>query len=58
MTRITPSRVRKIRKTMGTSRQEFARFLWASYSRLNRWEAGRAAPFGRHLRILEPLEKH
>ena len=55
---ITPSQVRKIRKAMGTSQEEFARFLWVTYSTLNRWEAGRAVPFGMHLRILELLEKH
>jgi putative transcriptional regulator len=58
MPRITPSRVRRIRKAMGTSQEEFARFLWVTYSTLNRWEAGRAVPFGMHLRILELLEKH
>jgi putative transcriptional regulator len=56
--KMTPTRVRKIRKAMGISQEEFARFLWVTYSTLNRWEVGRAAPFGMHLRILELLEKH
>jgi putative transcriptional regulator len=54
--KMTPSRVRNIRKAMGFSQEEFARFLWITYSTLNRWEAGRAAPFGMHLRILELLD--
>src|ERR1700674_413535 len=58
MPRITPSQVRKIRKAMGTSQEEFARFLWVTYSTLNRWEAGLAVPFGLHLRILTILQKN
>jgi putative transcriptional regulator len=54
--KMTPNRVRNIRKAMGLSQEEFARFLWITYSTLNRWEAGRAAPFGMHLRILELLD--
>jgi putative transcriptional regulator len=54
--RMTPNQVRNIRKAMGFSQEEFARFLWITYSTLNRWEAGRAAPFGMHLRILELLQ--
>src|SRR5580700_3926872 len=57
MPRITPSQVRRIRKAMGTSQEEFARFLWVTYSTLNRWEAGRAAPFGMHLQILVLLRR-
>jgi putative transcriptional regulator len=56
--KMTPNRVRNIRKAMGFSQEEFGRFLWVTYSTLNRWEAGRAVPFGMHLRILELLEKH
>src|ERR1700730_14240511 len=54
--KMTPNRVRNIRKAMGLSQEEFARFLWITYSTLNRWEAGRAVPFGMHLRILELLD--
>jgi putative transcriptional regulator len=56
--KMTPTRGRKIRRAMGISQEEFARFLWITYSTLNRWEVGRAVPFGMHLRILELLEKH
>jgi transcriptional regulator with XRE-family HTH domain len=54
--KIPSSEVRKIRKELGFSQEEFARFLWVTYSTLNRWEAGRAAPFGLHLRILTLLQ--
>ena len=49
--------IRKIRKAVGLSQEEFARFLWVTYSTLNRWEAGRAVPFGLPLRILALLEQ-
>jgi transcriptional regulator with XRE-family HTH domain len=55
---MTPSRVRKIRKTLGFSQEEFARTLWVTYSTINRWEAGRASPFGVHLRILQLIEQN
>ena len=51
-TKISAEGIRKIRKAMGFSQEEFARFLWVTYSTLNRWEARRAVPFGMHLQIL------
>lgn len=55
--KISASGIRKIRKAMGFSQEEFARFLWVTYSTLNRWEAARAVPFGLHLQILKLLQK-
>jgi transcriptional regulator with XRE-family HTH domain len=55
--RISATEVRRIRKAIGFSQEEFARFLWVTYSTLNRWEAGRAAPFGMHLRVLILLQR-
>jgi len=57
-TKIPAREIRKIRKAMGFSQEEFARFLWVTYSTLNRWEAQRAVPFGLHLRILKILQKN
>jgi putative transcriptional regulator len=54
---MTPARVRKIRKALGFSQEDFARTLWVTYTTVNRWEAGRAAPSGMHLRILLLLEQ-
>jgi transcriptional regulator with XRE-family HTH domain len=56
-TNISAKGIRKIRKAMGFSQEEFARFLWVTYSTLNRWEAARAVPFGLHLQILKILQK-
>src|ERR1700691_59275 len=56
--KMSASEIRKIRKAMGFSQEEFARFLWVTYSTLNRWEARRAVPFGLHLRILTILQKN
>lgn len=56
--KISAIEIREIRKTMGFSQEEFARFLWVTYSTLNRWEARRAVPFGLHLRILTILQKN
>jgi len=57
MRSMTPARVKKIRKALGFSQEDFARTLWVTYTTVNRWEAGRAAPFGMHLRILLLLEQ-
>jgi transcriptional regulator with XRE-family HTH domain len=43
---------------MGFSQEEFARTLWVTYSPINRWEAGRATPFGVHLRILQLIDQN
>jgi len=45
MRSLTPARVKKIRKALGFSQGDFARTLWVTYTTVNRWEAGRAAPF-------------
>jgi len=50
--RISAAEVRGIRKALGFTQEEFARFLWVTFSTLNRWEAGRAVPFGMALQIL------
>jgi hypothetical protein len=42
---------------MSFSQEEFARFLWVTYSALNRWEARRAVPFGSPLQILAILQQ-
>jgi transcriptional regulator with XRE-family HTH domain len=57
MARMTPTRIRRIRKTLGMSQHDFARVLWVTYSTLSRWELGYATPFGLHLRILMQLQK-
>jgi transcriptional regulator with XRE-family HTH domain len=49
--------VRRIRKALGFTQEEFSRFLWVTYSTLNRWEADRAKPFGMHLQILLLLRR-
>lgn len=58
MTSMTPARVRRIRKTLGFTQEDFARTLWVTYTTLNRWEAGYASPTGMHLRILQLLERN
>ncbi len=55
--KMTPARVRKIRKALGFSQEDFARTLWVTYTTINRWEAGRASPSGMHLRLLHLLEQ-
>ena len=54
---ITPARVRKIRKALGFSQEDFAHILWVTWTTVNRWESGAAAPYGLHLRILQLLEQ-
>jgi DNA-binding XRE family transcriptional regulator len=56
MPNMTPARVRKIRKTLGYSQEDFAHILWITWTTVNRWESGAALPRGLHLRILQLLE--
>jgi transcriptional regulator with XRE-family HTH domain len=55
--KISAREIRRIRKAMGFSQEDFARFLWVTYSTLNRWEARRAVPFGLPLQILTIVQK-
>jgi len=54
---ITPVRVRRIRKTLDFSQEDFAHILWVTWTTVNRWETGAAEPHGIHLRILHLLER-
>jgi predicted transcriptional regulator len=56
MPKMTPKRIRKIRKALGLSQEDFAHILWVTWSTINRWEGGNAAPTGINLRILILLE--
>lgn len=58
MSNMTAAEVRKIRKALGFSQEDLARFLWVTFSTLNRWEAGRAVPFGMHLELLRLLKRN
>jgi putative transcriptional regulator len=55
--RFTASRIRKIRKSLGFSREEFARTLWASLRTVKSWESGRRSPVGAHHRLLILVEQ-
>jgi len=57
MVKMTPGRIRKIRKLLGFSRVEFARTLWAARSTVDQWESGDFAPVGMHHRLLVLLEQ-
>jgi DNA-binding XRE family transcriptional regulator len=54
---MTPARVRKIRKALDFSQEDFAHILWVTWTTINRWETGAAEPYGLHLRILQLLER-
>ena len=57
MQRLTPSRIRRIRKTLGMSRKEFGRILWAALTTVEQWETGECVPVGTHRRLLLLLEE-
>jgi transcriptional regulator with XRE-family HTH domain len=57
MERLTPIRIRKIRKALGFSKGEFARTLWAAVATVERWESGDMRPAGMHHRFLVLLER-
>jgi hypothetical protein len=55
--KLTPSRIRKIRKTLGMSKKEFGHILWAALTTVDQWESGECAPVGMHHRLLVLLEQ-
>ena len=57
MQKLTPSRIRKIRKTLAMSRVDFAHILWAALTTVQQWESGECRPVGMHHRLLVLLEK-
>lgn len=57
MRKMTPAGIRRIRKTLGLSQEEFARTMLVTFGTINRWEVGRTAPLGIHLRMLHLLEE-
>jgi len=57
MQKLTPSRIRKMRRTLGMSRQEFGHVLWAARTTVEQWESGECTPVGMHHRLLTLLER-
>jgi hypothetical protein len=57
MQRLTPRRIRKIRKTLGMSKRDFGHVLWAALKTVEQWESGGCVPVGMHHRLLVLLEK-
>jgi transcriptional regulator with XRE-family HTH domain len=56
MRKLTPNRIRKIRKTRGMSKREFGEVLWASPTTVEQWESGESPPVGMHHKLLVLLE--
>jgi predicted transcriptional regulator len=54
---MTPARIRKIRKALEFSLEDFAHILWVTWTTINRWEKGEAKPYGLQRRMLQLLEK-
>ena len=54
---MTPDDIRRIRKEIGFSQEEFARTMWVTFGTVNRWEVGRSAPSPIHLRLLNLLKE-
>jgi DNA-binding XRE family transcriptional regulator len=52
----TPTRIRKIRKALDLSLEDFAHILWVTWTTVGRWETGAAKPHGLHLRVLQLLQ--
>jgi hypothetical protein len=57
MQKLTPTRIRKMRMTLGMSRKEFGRILWAALTTVEQWEIGECVPVGTHRRLLLLLEE-
>jgi transcriptional regulator with XRE-family HTH domain len=56
--KLTPNRIRKIRQTLGLSKEQLGRTLWAAETTVGRWESGSRTPSGIHYRLLVLLEQH
>jgi len=56
VTTMTPARIRKIRKALGFSLEDFAHILWVTWTTVSRWETGAAKAYGLHLRVLQLLQ--
>ena len=57
MHKLTPSRIRKIRKTLGMSQREFGHILWAALTTVAQWESGKSVPVALHRRLLMLLDQ-
>jgi transcriptional regulator with XRE-family HTH domain len=56
MSRLSATRIRKIRKELNFTREEFARVLWVARKTVDEWESGGRNPVGAHRRLLLLLE--
>jgi transcriptional regulator with XRE-family HTH domain len=56
MSRFSATRIRKIRKELNFTREEFARVLWVARKTVDEWESGGRKPVGAHRRLLLLLE--
>jgi DNA-binding transcriptional regulator YiaG len=54
---MSPRRIRQIRRTLGFSRRDFARTLWAASKTVMEWESGKRSPVGMHHRLLALWEQ-
>lgn len=56
MSRFSATRIRKIRKELNFTREEFARVLWVARKTVDEWESDGRKPVGAHMRLLLLLE--
>lgn len=50
-------RVRRLRKRLGLTQEQFAQRVGVTFVTVNRWEAGHSAPRGLSLRELDRLDQ-
>lgn len=55
--KLTPLRIRKMRRALGMSKEDFGRVLWAALTTVEQWESGECAPVGMHYQLLVLIEK-
>lgn len=55
---ITPTQIKKIRRTNRVSQPVFARYLNTSKSTIQKWEIGAKLPSGMALKLLSVVQKH
>lgn len=56
MSKFSAARIRKIRRELDFTREEFACVLWVALKTVDDWESGGRKPAGAHRRLLLLLE--
>jgi DNA-binding transcriptional regulator YiaG len=49
--------IKKLRRALKLTQEQFAHLIGATFSTINRWENGRSSPRGLYIKALEDIKK-